>query len=297
MAFLSSSGELRVRIGPIRYLIRARLPELAASAPFLYADYPPLAADDLVTFTVEVGAPSRLRRVWRRQAMMRADHILPGTVALPARQAQVMLEMALNLQIALGHAGHLVVHASSVGRAGGGILLSALSGSGKSTLAAGLGYTGRWRFMGDEFALIDPATGLMHAFPRPISLKNAAIDVLAAQVPPDRLSARIEGTPKGTLAYLKPPPGAIADMDVAVPPRLILFPRYDAACAPRWIPLARAETAVQLIHATPNYVRLGEAGFRAFTRIAQSVPAYGIDYASLAQAEALIAELWDRHGG
>jgi hypothetical protein len=52
--------------------------------------------------------------------------------------------------------------------------MTGMSGAGKSTLAALLMARG-WRLMGDEFALLDPATGLIHGFPRLISLKNEAI--------------------------------------------------------------------------------------------------------------------------
>ena len=64
------------------------------------------------------------------------------------------------------------IHASSVAIDGRAVLMTGVSGAGKSTLATLLAARG-WRFMGDEFALLDPATGLLHAFPRLISLKNA----------------------------------------------------------------------------------------------------------------------------
>ena len=60
--------------------------------------------------------------------------------------------------------------------------MTGVSGAGKSTLSALLGERG-WRFLGDEFVLIDPDTGNIAPFPRPISLKNeaiAAIEALAA---------------------------------------------------------------------------------------------------------------------
>ncbi|MGY6512292.1 hypothetical protein ACXIUH_25465, partial [Vibrio parahaemolyticus] len=71
----------------------------------------------------------------------------------------------MNLQMALAQRRYLLLHASAVERDGRALLMTGESGAGKSTLAALL-MTHGWRLMGDEFALLDPATGLVHAFPR-----------------------------------------------------------------------------------------------------------------------------------
>jgi len=76
--------------------------------------------------------------------------------------------------MALGQRRYLLLHASVVERDGRALLMTGISGAGKSTLAALLGARG-WRLMGDEFALVDPKTGMIHAFPRLVSLKNDAI--------------------------------------------------------------------------------------------------------------------------
>src|SRR3546814_18475099 len=87
----------------------------------------------------------------------------------------------MNLQMALGQRRYLLLHASAVERDGRALLMTGMSGAGKSTLAALLGSRG-WRLMGDEFALVDPGTGIVHAFPRLVSLKNAAIGVVESAV-------------------------------------------------------------------------------------------------------------------
>src|SRR3546814_19936106 len=78
--------------------------------------------------------------------------------------------------MALGQRRYLLLHASAVERDGRALLMTGMSGAGKSTLAALLGSRG-WRLLGDDFALVDPGTGLVHAFPRLVSLKHAAIGV------------------------------------------------------------------------------------------------------------------------
>src|SRR5690606_41632186 len=58
---------------------------------------------------------------------------------------------------ALGWRRHLLLHASTVEKDGKALLMTGLSGSGKSTLSAMLAEKG-WRFMGDEFALLNSDT-------------------------------------------------------------------------------------------------------------------------------------------
>ena len=66
--------------------------------------------------------------------------------------------------------------------------------------------------MGDEFALLDLATGLLMPFPRAVSLKNGAIRVMEAEVAADRFGPLLEGTPKGTIRHLRPNATALGRM-------------------------------------------------------------------------------------
>src|SRR5690606_32404531 len=143
---------------------------------------------------------------------------------LPLSMGLLAAEMGMNLQMALGQRRYLLLHASAAERDGKALLMSGISGAGKSTLAALLMARG-WRLMGDEFALVDPATGLVHGFPRLVSLKNEALPVVAAALPEARFGAVMEGTPKGTLRHLVPDARAIAAMAEPARPGLLIFPR------------------------------------------------------------------------
>jgi hypothetical protein len=70
-----------------------------------------------------------------------------------------------------------------------------------------------WRFMGDEFALVELEGGQLRAFPRAISLKNASIAELARHVAADRFGPVMRDTPKGTIQHLRPEPDAVDRMD------------------------------------------------------------------------------------
>ncbi|RYG88987.1 MAG: HprK-related kinase A, partial [Alphaproteobacteria bacterium] len=127
-----------------------------------------------------------------------------------------------------------------------------------------------------EFILIDPDTGLAHAFPRLISLKNDAIPVAEALLPNARFGPLLEGTPKGTLRHIVPDARAIAAMAEPAMPAMILFPRFGFEAAER--PVQPSEAFVRLTQSSTNYVHLAERGFDALTRLVRDVPARAIDY-------------------
>jgi HprK-related kinase A len=147
-----------------------------------------------------------------------------------------------------------------------------------------------WRLMGDEFALLDPETGLVHAFPRLVSLKNAAIDVVRDALPDGRFGPLLAGTPKGDIRHLVPGGDAVARMTEPARPALLLFPRYGFDAAER--PLGPSEVFVRLTQASTNYVALGERGFRGMTRLVRDVPARAIDYPDAAQAVTQVEAAW-----
>ena len=275
---------LTLRVGPASFRIgsawRAPIADLAS----LYADYPAAAA--VPDFTVRL-EPTRPWRRWLRPSVaIGGDYRLPEAAPLPLRHGLLAAEMAMNLQMALGWRRHLLLHAGVVERKGRALVLTGESGSGKSTLAALLAARG-WRFMGDEFALLDPKTGTLAPFPRPVSLKNRSI----ALFPADRhWGPLLAGTPKGDIRHLAPDAAALAAMDEAARPMLIVFPSFgfaEAVCA-----VPPGEAFVRLTQASTNYTALGEAGFAALTRLVREVPAVAVDYPDTATALRLIDTLW-----
>jgi hypothetical protein len=148
-----------------------------------------------------------------------------------------------------------------------------------------------WRFMGDEFALIDTKSGEAVPYPRLISLKNQAIAAMQAVAADGHFGPLMAGTPKGDIRHLVPPHNAIADMDQRAMPALLLFPSFGHDAAIR--EMSAGETFMRLTQASTNYVALGEAGFRALTHFVKTVPARAIDYRSGDEAKMLVAQLWD----
>jgi HprK-related kinase A len=278
--------EFRVQVGPAAFRIgsawKAPLDRLAD----LYREYP---TPDIPDYSVRLEAVSRLRRFIRPSVAIQGDYMLPDAAPLPLAQGLLAAEMAMNLQMALGWRRHLLLHASAVEKDGKALIMTGASGSGKSTLAAMLGHRG-WRFMGDEFVLIDLITGEAVPFPRLISLKNEAIGAMQVTVLDGRFGPLMTGTPKGDIRHLVPPADAIAAMEQPAKPALLLFPSFGYESAVREI--GASEVFMRLTQASTNYVTLGEAGFRTLTRFIKTVPARAIDYRDGHEAEALVDRLW-----
>lgn len=278
--------DFHVQVGPAAFRIGSYWKQPIEQLAALYADYPKPTMPD---FTVRLDAPSMLRRFFRRSVAIDGDYMLPDALPLPFDQALLAAEMGMNLQMALGWRRHLLLHASAVEREGRALIMTGQSGSGKSTLSALLGQRG-WRFMGDEFVLLDLDSGAAVPFPRLISLKNKAIGEMETAAPNGRFGPLMAATPKGDIRHLAPPADAIARMAEAAMPALLLFPRFGYANAVRDV--APAETFMRMTQASTNYVALGEAGFTTMTRFIKSVPAQAIDYESSEEAIALVEQLW-----
>lgn len=279
--------EIRLKIGPVRFRVGSDWAGPVAALQSLYREYP--AADGVPDYSVRLEATRPWRRFIRPSVAVRGDHMLPDALPLDLAHGVLAAEIGMNLQLALGERRWLLLHASSVARDGRALIMTGESGSGKSTLAAVLAARG-WRLMGDEFALVDLATGAVRAFPRATSLKNEAIDEMLLHVPEARFGGELTGTPKGRLRHLRPDARAIAEMDQPATPALILFPRFgppEGAEA-----MGEAETLVRLTQASTNYVPLRRAGYDALTRLVTSVPAVAVDYPDTDSAVALVEHLW-----
>ncbi len=279
---------LDLQIGPVAFRIGS-----AWSAPLdalarLYAAYP-RPADGLADFTVRLEPEKPWRRFLRPSVAIRGDYILPDAAPLALAHGLLAAEMGMNLQMALGQKNYLLLHAATVEKDGRALIMTGESGAGKSTLAALLGERG-WRLMGDEFALLDLASGDLLPFPRAVSLKNGAIGVMEAEVAADRFGPRLEDTPKGAIRHMRPSEAAIRRMGEAATPALILFPRFGPAQAVRGV--GRAEVFMRLTQASTNYVALGRRGFDALTRLVENNPALAIDYPDTDTAVAMVDDFW-----
>lgn len=279
--------EFQVRVGPAAFRIGCAWKRPLGQLADLYRDYP---TPEIPDYSVRLEAVSHLRRFVRPSVAINGDYMLPDAAPLPLGQALLAAEMAMNLQMALGWRRHLLLHASAVEKDGKALIMTGASGSGKSTLAAMLGCKG-WRFMGDEFVLLDLVTGQAAPFPRLISLKNEAIGAMQATALDGRFGPLLRGTPKGDIRHLVPARDAIRAMAEPATPALLLFPSFGFDPAVRNI--SPSEVFMRLTQASTNYVALGEAGFTTLTRFIKAVPARAIDYRDGDEAEALVNQLWD----
>ncbi|ATE66707.1 HprK-related kinase A [Rhizorhabdus dicambivorans] len=276
-----------VRIGPVSYRIGSPWSAPVAALRRLYAGYP-LPEEGMATVTARIGPPRPWRRWLHPQVAIEGDHVLPDTVPMALRHGLLAIEMAMNMQVALGERRFLLVHAAAVERGGKALILPGDSGSGKSTLAALLGEAG-WRLMADEFVLIDLATGLAFPFPRAISLKNSAIAEMEARIAdPARFGPRLSGTPKGELRHLRPREDAVARMDEPAEPALILFPSYGYEPASDGV--SKSELFARITEGSTNYIPLGQPAFDRLVTIAETVPAARFAYPDSASGVAIVEQ-------
>ncbi|WP_426386572.1 HprK-related kinase A [Sphingobium sp. R-21] len=280
---------LTLKIGPATFRIGSAWRQPVDALGRLYADYP-RPADAIADFTVRLEPAGPFRRWVRPSIFITGDHGLADAAPMSLGHGLLAAEMGMNLQMALGWRRHLLLHASSVEKDGRALVMTGESGSGKSTLAAQLGERG-WRLMGDEFALLDLKTGAILPFPRLVSLKNRAIDVLAAEAPPERMGPMLAGTAKGDIRHLVPRRDAIGRMGEGAQPAMLLFPRFGHEADVRSV--GQGEVFMRLTQASTNYVALGEPGFAALSGFVRNVPARAIDFPSGEEAIALVERLWE----
>lgn len=273
---------LRLRTGPFVFSVRSRVRRIAEAIATLYADFPLADPDGFADYHVRVRAAPGVRRLVRRQALFDLDGYRPFA-PLPAAQAFALLEWGMNWCI-YNHAHQfLILHGAVMERDGAALLLPAPAGSGKSTLCAALMHRG-WRLFSDELILYDRGTGLVHALARPVSLKNASIEVMRAFAPAALLTEPMHDTAKGSVAHMKPAPGSVEQVDRPAAPRRVVFPAFRAGAATTMEPLAPPDVFVGLVQNEFNYSLLRREGFRALAGLVDAVDGYRLEYSDLDDA-------------
>jgi hypothetical protein len=277
------SGGLCLELGPYVARIRTRIPEVVQAVATLYRHHRVASGAAFVDFDVAIRRPVG-RAIWKPQVVFEFDGNEPFN-PLPGDQGLPLLEWGLNWCVyGLGHQ-HLTLHAAVLERDGRALVLPAPSGSGKSTLCAALLFSG-WRLLSDELTLIDPARREILPLPRPVSLKNASIDVIKRFAPQVEFGSMVHETAKGVVAHFPPPAAAVEASGRRATPAWIVFPKFVAGVPARFTPMERARAFMQLIENAFNYDVFGNEGFDLLGDVVDRCRSYTFEYGDLAEAVA-----------
>ncbi len=281
---------LRLRTGPVIASIHSTLAAVRDGISLHYAQHAVEPEDGFADFHVQVDRPRSVRRWVNPQVIFRFDGSEPFA-PLPGDQGFPMLEWGLNWCVSNHCHQFLIVHAAVLERGGRALILPAPSGSGKSTLCAGLVFGGGWRLLSDELTLIEPSTGLVVPMPRPVSLKNASIDVMRKFAPTAHFGKVVHETVKGRVAHVCPPPVAVKSADERARPAWVIVPRYVPDVGAQLEPMSRARAFMTLVDNAFNYNVHGRRGFSAFADLINHCECHTFTYSSLEEAVALFDRL------
>ncbi len=283
-----ADNELALRTGPFATRIHSPMPQVAEGLLRLYADFP-LDSGEFSDFHVRVGSPTGLRRWLRPQINFWFDGHSPFK-PLPANHAFALLEWGMNWCIA-GHAHHyLMLHAAVLEMNGRAVVLPGDPGAGKSTLTAALMLSG-WRLLSDEITLIDRDDGLLVGLARPVSLKNASIDVIRHAFPDAVIGAPAYDTHKGTVAHVRPSADSVARVGEKARPAWVIFPRWREGAEARLSPHSRADAFLHTASHAFNYSLLGSLGFDLNAGLMDACACHDFEYSRLDDALRMFAEL------
>lgn len=284
------AGKLNLHLGPFVIALKSPRPEAVDHLVDQYRDVPAtVGVTELVDFTLKVDAPNLLRRYIR-------PHIVPDpgfhfpAAPLPVPMASLALEMGMNLCVALQCFRYVIFHAGVVARGDRAVLLAAQSGGGKSTLTAALMEEG-YRLLSDEFGILATEDARLHAYPRPVSLKNESIDVVTAFAGEEAVGKKLSGTPKGEIAYRRPRSSDIAAMGEPASASLVLFPRFLPGATPSVNRIEPAEAAMSLIASSPNYDVIGEPAYHALTKLLDAARCFELVYDNTADSVQMVENL------
>ena len=280
---------IHLQTGAFVTRLRSTIAHVADGIALLYADYPLLEQAGFADFYVNMDHSGGLRRLVGRQVRFDHDGHAPFR-PLPLDQAFPMFEWAMNWCVSSRAHDYLIIHAAVIERNGCAAILPAPPGSGKSTLCAALVHRG-WRLLSDELTLVRLADGRIVPLPRPVSLKNASIDVIRAYVPDAVFSRAVQDTNKGTVAHVKAPADSVARALETARAAWIVFPQYVAGAAPVLEPIAQGRAFMQVAENCFNYSLLALPGFAALGRLIEGSASYHFRYSALDDAVAAFERL------
>ena len=245
---------------------------------------------NFVDFDIQILPGKGFRRWFAPQARFLLDGLEPF-LPLPAAQAGPLFEWGLNWSIASRPLGYLVLHAAVLAKERKAIVLPGFPGAGKSTLCAALMLLDGWRLLSDELAILDPETGHLHPNTRPISLKNASIDIVK-RFPGAQLGPTYRDTRKGTITHANASEASAIAAEETATCSWVVFPRFSTEEAPYRERITRAEAFALISEQSFNKERMGEIGFHALCGMLDGAECHQIGYGSTEEGLAMIRSLY-----
>ncbi len=281
--------EALLHIAPFNVRIRSPFPAVRQHIAFFYLGFPHCQPDSFIDFDIQILPGKGFRRWWRPQVRFLLDGV-ESFYPLPAEQSAPMLEWGLNWCVASRPLGYLVMHAAVLARDGLAVMLPGFPGAGKSTLCASLCLQENWQLLSDELAILNPASGAMLPHPRPISLKNASLDVVK-NFPGARLGRVYTDTRKGTISHAASPEASVSAASRTSLVRWIVFPRFEVGAVAHHEAISRAEAFNLISEQSFNKERMGEVGFDALCALLSGAQCFQITYGSTADGLQLIRDI------
>ena len=280
---------LVVTTGPFSFRLSSPFESVAEGLGLLYGRYEVQPDDAFADFAVHIGRGAGLRRWIKPQSRFLFDG-QPVFEPLPEAHAYPLLEWSMNWCISAHAHQYLIIHAAVIERGGRAAVLPAPPGSGKSTLCAGLVHRG-WRLLSDELALVAMADGRVWPLCRPVSLKNASIDVIRRFEPAALFNRITHDTTKGSVTHMRVPPAHLDAMDVPAPLRWVVFPKYVAGAPATMAARSRAGSVVDLARNSFNFGVLGAAGFERLCDLVDASRCFDFSYSRLDDAVSAFEQL------
>ncbi len=271
-----------LRIGSFSFGVRIQDAQTAREMLALYDGYPFEMGPVLSDFHIQLKPLNPLRTWLHPRVRAYIDHQAVFKPA-PPHLGVPLLESVINSCIGTRTTRYLMLHAAVVERDGGAVVMPGASGAGKSTLTTAL-ITSGWRLLSDEVTIIGSRDGLLRPHPRPISLKNEAIDLITNRYPELVATRRYEGTTKGTVVFLRAPLDAIQNADSCAKPFLVIAPNYDPEGKLNYDRLEKAQAFMLLVRQSPNYKILLDRGFETLANFVEACEHYTLTYSDLDKA-------------
>ena len=271
-------GELALHVGPYIYRIQTNVPTVANGIAVLYSDFTLADSQEFVDYDIGI-----LRRRLRHHMRGEAEFVFDGKSpfdTIPTGQAYAFLEWGMNWCVSVHTNEYLKLHAAAISWGDTAIVMPGVPGAGKSTLCAALGLSG-WRILSDEHAMIPPDTAEVVPLCRPVSLKNASIDVIKSFSSEAMFGPVSKKTHKGVVVHMKADMHADSHDGKNVQVRAMVFPRYSREEPQQLSHRQRTDSFILAAYHSFNYSLLCEAGFEAMRTLIDNVDCYDLVYNDL----------------